>query len=91
MLIDILPYFVSAGGAAAWLAAWRLRKSAADLSSATALDMMQKVYQQFILDTAVEIGQMKEEIKMLREVVESYKSTCDNCPNKKKANGLNNT
>lgn len=72
----------SAGGVATWVLAWREKKAAANLQSGNALDIMQKVYAQFVSDTALEIGQLKEEVKMLRSIVEEYKKTCDNCPHK---------
>jgi hypothetical protein len=83
--VDIAPYVAglfSAGGAVSLIFARKERRAAQDIASGNAVDIMQKVYAQFIKDTAVEIGQLKEEVKMLRAVVESYKQTCDNCPNK---------
>ena len=71
------------GGLLTFILAKKERKAATDMKSANALDIMQKVYQQFVNDTAIEICQLKEEIKMLRAVVEGYKTTCENCPNKK--------
>lgn len=81
--INLLPALVGAGGVLSLIMAKRERKAAANLSNANAVDIMQKVYSQFVKDTAVEINELKEEIKMLRKVVESYRSSCQGCPNHK--------
>jgi|GEM_PF-5656996 len=90
-LVHIVAAIISVafggGGLLSLILAKKERKAAADMKSANALDIMQKVYQQFVNDTAVEIYQLKEEIKILRAVVEGYKATCDNCPNKIISNG----
>ena len=83
ILITVMSAVFGGGGILTFILAKRERKAAADMKSANALDIMQKVYQQFVNDTAIEIYQLKEEIKMLRTVVENYKATCENCPNNK--------
>lgn len=76
LIISIAPWLVSAGTAVGWIAMQKQR-------SASYTKQVQEIYQQFVQDTSMEIGQLKEEIKMLRKVVESYKETCDGCPNNK--------
>lgn len=83
IMITVMGAVFGGGGVLTFILAKRERKAAADMKSANALDIMQKVYQQFVTDTAIEIHQLKEEIKMLRTVVENYKATCENCPNNK--------
>ncbi len=81
--LNALPVLLGAGGVVSLLIARKERKAAANLSNTNAVDIMQKVYRQFVKDTALEINELKEEIKMLRKVVENYRSTCSGCPNNK--------
>ncbi len=77
MLTIVFPWVASAGTVIGWVALQKHR-------SASYTKQVQEIYRQFVEDTVVEIGQLKEEIKMLRQVVESYKKKCDGCPNNKK-------
>lgn len=83
VLPTVIGSIIGTGGLVSLFMARKERKAAQNLTAGNALDIMQKVYAQFVKDTEFEIGQMKEEIRMLRKVVEKYKETCDNCPNKK--------
>ncbi|KOS08359.1 hypothetical protein AM493_13830 [Flavobacterium akiainvivens] len=65
------------------LLARKERRAAANLNNTNAVEIMQKVYQQFVKDTSLEINMLKEEIKRLRKVVERYQSACSGCPNNK--------
>lgn len=87
LLLQALPILVGGGGLLSLFMARKERRAAADLNTTNAVEIMQKVYQQFVKDTAIEINLLKEEIKRLRKVVESYKSACSGCPNNKN-NGL---
>lgn len=84
LIIDLTPYVVSAGGAVAWIAAWRQRMANTDKVNIEVSQMSQEIYQGIIADLKREMGEMKQEIFMLREILESYKKECDACPNKKK-------
>lgn len=81
--IQALPILMGGGGFLSLLMARRERRAAANLNNTNAVEIMQKVYSQFVKDTAIEINMLKEEIKRLRKVVESYKATCNGCPNNK--------
>lgn len=82
-LSEIFPYIVSAGGAFAWVAAYNTRKASRRKMELEADAQWQEIYRGIIGDLRLEVGQLKEQIFMLRETVESYKATCDGCPNKK--------
>lgn len=82
-LFPLIGALLSGGGILTLAIARKERKAAADLTNANAVEIIQKVYQQFVKDTALEIGQLKEEVRMLREVVQKYKDRCDSCPNKR--------
>lgn len=82
MFTELAPYIVSAGGAVSYLLAWREKKAAASAREGDALQIMQMAYAQFAKDAMFEIGQLKEEVRMLTEVVRAYKQTCDSCPHK---------
>jgi tRNA(Ile2) C34 agmatinyltransferase TiaS len=83
LLLQALPILVGGGGLLSLFIARKERRAAANLNNTNAVDIMQKVYQQFVKDTAVEINMLKEEIIRLRNVVENYKSVCSGCPNNK--------
>lgn len=89
LIAPIASAVLGGGGLISLLLARKERKSAAQVTEANAIAVMQQVYRQFVSDTASEIGALKEEIKRLRDVVESYRSTCGGCPNNlhKKHNG----
>lgn len=84
LIIDLTPYLVSAGGAVAWIATWQQRLANTNKVNVEVSKISQGVYQGIIADLKKEIGEMKQEIFMLREILESYKKECDACPNKKK-------
>lgn len=84
MIAEILPYVVSAGGAYAWLRAANLRKSEALKAEIDADNTWRLFYKELVSDMKTEIGELKQEVFMLREIVESYKATCDGCPNNKR-------
>jgi hypothetical protein len=81
--LQALPVLLGGGGLVSLFMARRERRAAANLNNTNAVEIMQKVYQQFVKDTALEISMLKEEIKTLRRVVENYKSACSGCPNSK--------
>jgi flagellar biosynthesis chaperone FliJ len=83
ILLQLFPAVLGGSGIISLMLARKERRAAANLSNTNAVDIMQKVYQQFVKDTALEINQLREEIKRLRTVVENYKNTCQECPNHK--------
>lgn len=54
------------------------------------LSIIQKIYKEFVVDVEKEMGQLKQEVFMLSEIVRSYKSVCDNCPHYQQQNRLRN-
>lgn len=80
---EIFPYLVSAGGAYAWLTARKLRHAQQRKVDIEVETVWREFYKGLVSDMKAEIGELKQQIFMLRKVVESYKETCDNCPNKK--------
>lgn len=84
---DILVIVFGSGGFLSLLYAKRERKAAAkereanaDLIASNVAEVSQKVYQGIISDLKKEVEGLRQEVYMLREVVQSYKQTCDNCP-----------
>lgn len=77
IFLTLLNCLFGTAGVFSFLLAYR--KSKTDI-----FKVMQDAYRIFIEDTAREIGQLKEEIKMLHDVVKGYKETCDLCINNKK-------
>lgn len=84
LIINVASYVFGAGGVVAWLATWRQRVATTNKVNVEVSELSQKIYQGIIADLKREIGEMKQEIFMLREILESYKKECDACPNKKK-------
>ncbi len=83
-LSEIFPYAVSLGGAYAWFAANKLRQAGLKKANLEVDSGWRQFYKDLVTDMKAEIGEMKQEIFMLQKVVESYKESCDGCPNKKK-------
>lgn len=88
---EIFPYIVSAGGAYAWLRASKFRRSNEQKAEADVYSSWREINRttiaeqlELIKDMKREMGEMRQEIFMLREIVESYKASCDGCPNNKK-------
>jgi hypothetical protein len=69
------------GGLISLIVARRERQANIDLTDGNAIKVMQEVYKEFAKDTALEIGQMKEEIKMLREIIKKNQLECAGCVN----------
>jgi len=69
------------GGLISLIIARRERQANIDLTDGNAVKVMQEIYKEFAKDTALEIGQMKEEIKMLREVIKKQQTDCAACYN----------
>jgi hypothetical protein len=82
-IAEIFPYVVSAGGAYAWFVANKLRQAGLRKANIEVESSWQMFYKGLVSDMKTEIGEMKQEIFMLRQIVESYKASCDGCPNKK--------
>lgn len=74
IIFQALPYIVGTGGGVSLLLAHNKNK-------ANALEIMQRVYTKFAHDTAMEIGQMKEEIRMLNSILRKHREQCAACPN----------
>jgi len=70
-----------AGGFMSLMLARKERRANVDLTDGNAIKVMQAVYKEFAKDTALEIGQMKEEIRMLREVIKKQQTDCAACVN----------
>lgn len=90
-LSEIFPYFVSAGAAYAWFRESNLRKANEKKAEADVYSTWREINRvtiaeqlELIKDMKQEMVEMREEIFMLRKIVESYKATCDGCPNNKK-------
>jgi len=69
------------GGLISLILARKERRANIDLTDGNAVKVMQEVYKEFAKDTALEIGQMKEEIRMLREVIKKQQIDCAACVN----------
>lgn len=80
---QITPYVVSAGGVVAYGLAWQQRKANTNKVNIEISELSQKIYQGIITDLKKEVAELKEEVFMLRKVVESYKEKCEGCPNNK--------
>lgn len=81
IITDFMPYIASAGaGAFSYFLTSKLRTANLNKIRVETEAGWQAIYQNIIEDLKKEMGEMKEEIFMLRKIVESYKNTCDNCP-----------
>lgn len=92
--IQITSIVLGSGGFLSMLYAKRERKAAAqereatvkereanaDLLTANVAKVSQEVYNGIIDNLRKEILELKNDVLMLRKIVESYKNTCDNCP-----------
>lgn len=82
--INIATVVISAmfgsGGVMALRAARKERAANTDLISTNVAEISQKVYKGIIDDLQKEMKMLKEEVFMLRQVVEKYKSKCEGCP-----------
>lgn len=70
------------GGLISIIVARKQARATINLTDGNAVKVMQEVYKEFAKDTAYEIGQMKEEIRMLREILKRHQETCAACPNR---------
>lgn len=91
---DLIAIVLGSGGVLSMLYAKRERKAAAqereatakereanaDLLTANVAKVSQEVYNGIIDNLRKEILELKNDVLMLRKIVESYKNTCDNCP-----------
>lgn len=78
-LLQILPYIFGGGGMLAFIFSYRKEKL-------SAIDQLQKVYAQFIVDTVAQIGNLKMEIEMLHKIVKNYEQQCRQCKNNENNN-----
>lgn len=70
LTITVLNFLFGATGVFGYLATRRAK-------NADVLKVIQEIYMQFVKDTEYEMGQLKEEVKMLRETVEKVYSNCE--------------
>ncbi|WP_294823613.1 hypothetical protein [uncultured Flavobacterium sp.] len=82
LLSEIVSYLIPAGGAYAWFAAGRLRKAHIRKADLDADNAWRQFYKDLVSDMKSEISELKQEVLQLKTIVESYKETCNNCPNK---------
>lgn len=81
LLTDILPYVASAGaGAVSYVVTGKLRQANVKKINVETEAVLQTIYHGIIDELRKEIGDLREQVFMLRETVNSYKNTCDNCP-----------
>lgn len=71
-IFTILNGLFGASGVFAYLKAYKKEKT-------ETFQIMQRVYKTFIEDTEKELEQMKQEIKMLHDIVKGYRDKCDAC------------
>ncbi len=72
IILTILNALFGATGLFTFFKAWQKEKT-------ETFQIMQRVYKTFIEDTERELEQMKQEIKMLHEIVKGYREKCDAC------------
>lgn len=76
-----MPYIASAGaGAFSYFLTSKLRTANLKKLNVETEAGWQAIYQGIIADLRNEVGELREQVFMLRETVQSYKNTCDNCP-----------
>lgn len=80
-LYKIVTSLVGAGGIFAFFLSWRKEKALARMTDASTFKIMQEAYNMFAKDMKFEIGQLKEEVVMLRAILKDRDKKCAACPN----------
>ena len=76
-----MPYIASAGaGAFSYFLTSKMRAANLKKLNVETEAGWQEIYHGIIAELRKEVGDLREQVYMLRETVKSYKNTCDNCP-----------
>lgn len=81
-LLTIANLLFGGTGVFAFLGARKERIAQSKITEASAVEAMQKVYQQMIIDTNVKMNQMQEEINSLKAALKAQLDKCNNCSKK---------
>lgn len=86
-IVAIISSLIGGGGIISFIRAKQLNKATLEEKEANTMliesnvaKISQGVYQDIIKDLKNEIAGLRNEVFMLREIVENYKSKCEGCP-----------
>ncbi|MFN3753303.1 hypothetical protein [Flavobacterium sp.] len=83
LIKTIFPYLLGSGGLILFLLSRKQRNANAEVTEASALQGMQKSYQQYVKDNNEVIAELRKEIKEIRGQLKRYINQCKDCSNNK--------